>query len=244
MLHANYLQSQDYLKTNWIKSGKQILYKLKKVQNDNSKGYNRNLADIRKNGYLDEIEFSIAMHYIAKLMDKSITTLPSILPPDIYQSVSSPALPSTRAKKIDSIGTMAFSSAPSFSAWDVSADEKTRYDAFFTKLDKQHKGYVAGTEAVEFFKNSKLPDADLAKVWDLADIRQSGTLSKDEFAVAMHLINKRLTGGSLPSVLPQTLVPPSTPVLPPFSPVQKNSFSAPGKKKKVLKKKDKDSHTQ
>lgn len=158
----------------------------------------------------------IAMHYIAKLMEKSITTLPSILPPDVYLAASSPL--QSRAKKIDSIGNIAFSSTPSTTSWDVTAHEKARYDTFFSKLDKQHKGFIRGAEAVEFFKNSKLPESDLAKIWDLADTRQSGTLNKNEFAIAMHLINARLTGGQLPQVLPKSLIAPPTPTLPTFSP--------------------------
>lgn len=206
----------------------------------------RNLADIRKNGYLDGTEFIVAMHYIAKLMDKSLVTLPSILPPDVYlaasngssldatvatpiltsspqPTVSSSPLLQSRAKKIDSIGNMAFqqntttTTNPTTGSWDVTAHEKAQYDTFFSKLDKQAKGVIGGAEAVEFFKNSKLPDADLAKIWDLADIGQTGTLNLNEFAIAMHLIHARLTGGTLPMVLPKTLVPPPTPTMPKFS---------------------------
>jgi hypothetical protein len=206
--------------------------------------YNRNLADIRKNGYLDETEFIVAMHYIAKLMDKSLATLPSILPPDVFLAASNsigatPILASSpqpilspvlqqRAKKIDTIGNMAFNN-PAAGSWDVTAHEKAQYDTFFTELDKQGKGLIGGAKAVEFFKNSKLPDTDLAKIWDLADIGGTGTLNRDEFAIAMHLIHARLTGGNLPMVLPNTLVPPPTPAMPrssnPTSPTTSTSGS-------------------
>ena len=49
----------------------------------------------------------------------------------------------------------------------------------------------------------------LMPIRDLADIKHEGKLDKDEFAVAMHLINGALAGQSIPSVLPQSLVPPS-----------------------------------
>lgn len=45
---------------------------------------------------------------------------------------------------------------------------------------------------------------------DLADHRSKGALSKEEFAVAMHLINGLLVGQPLPDALPPTLVPPSS----------------------------------
>ena len=50
---------------------------------------------------------------------------------------------------------------------------------------------------------------DQADLRDLSDIRQEGKLSKDEFAVAMHLINLKLAGQDVPTSLPPSLVPPS-----------------------------------
>lgn len=44
---------------------------------------------------------------------------------------------------------------------------------------------------------------------DLADLNNDGRLNKDGFAVAMHLIKKKLAGGDIPATLPPTLVPPS-----------------------------------
>jgi epidermal growth factor receptor substrate 15 len=40
-------------------------------------------------------------------------------------------------------------------------------------------------------------------------MRNDGRLTKDTFAVAMHLINSVLEGKDLPAVLPATLIPPS-----------------------------------
>lgn len=44
---------------------------------------------------------------------------------------------------------------------------------------------------------------------DLADIRHEGRLDRDQFAVAMYLINAKLAGRDVPSTLPTSLVPPS-----------------------------------
>ncbi|CDS01057.1 related to EDE1 protein involved in endocytosis [Sporisorium scitamineum] len=94
-------------------------------------------------------------------------------------------------------------------AWDVTPDEKARADQFFDGLDVSKQGRLDGAAVVPFFMQSKLTESVLAHVWDLSDVTQSGTLSKDEFAVAMHLINGQLAGKPLPQELPSSLVPPS-----------------------------------
>ncbi|ORY90598.1 hypothetical protein BCR43DRAFT_480607 [Syncephalastrum racemosum] len=220
-----------------------------------------NLADVRKAGNLNQTEFVIAMHYIAKLMDGSIQHLPSHLPSSVYRSASgsiqsspllrrasvmhSPVSPPhslgpryspirasvrpaaaaaasataprpsqlQRTGSIDSLGNAAFgpiiAQDHQHGSWDVSAQEKEQYDAFFDKIDTNQRGYIEGPEAVEFFNNSKLPPSDLARIWDMADMEEKGRLTKDEFAIAMHLINARLRGMPLPRTLPKTLVPPA-----------------------------------
>lgn len=194
----------------------------------------RALADVRQAGSLNQTEFVIAMHYIAKLMDGTIQALPAHLPSAVYtaanggipQQVSpvmtgSPAPP--RAQAIDSLGSLAFSAGGKEQrAWDVTAQEKAQFDAFFDKIDGLRTGYVQGGEAVEFFKNSRLPERDLAHIWDLADAQQLGRLTRDQFAVAMHLIHKRLAGEPLPPTLPPSLVPPSPRVMPPSPAVQQH----------------------
>lgn len=93
--------------------------------------------------------------------------------------------------------------------WDVTAEDKLRSDGFFDNLDTEHLGYVEGAAAVPFMLLSNLPEDVLARVWDLADMKNDGRLTKDTFAVAMHLINKVLEGKELPEFLPPTLIPPS-----------------------------------
>ncbi|KAF9557074.1 hypothetical protein EC968_007807 [Mortierella alpina] len=94
--------------------------------------------------------------------------------------------------------------------WDISPEEKAKFDRFFDQLDKNGTGVVGGEEASRFFMNSRLPESVLAQIWDLSDITGSGNLSKDEFAVAMLLINrKNATNAPIPKTLPLSLVPPS-----------------------------------
>ena len=61
--------------------------------------------------------------------------------------------------------------------------------------------YFLGGDAVVFFRHSKLSESDLARIWDLADTSQTGQLNVQQFAVAMHLINRRISGGQIPTTL-------------------------------------------
>jgi len=94
--------------------------------------------------------------------------------------------------------------------WAVTKDEKTRYDSVFKAWDGFGKGHIGGDVAIEVFGQSGLEKPDLERVWTLADHGNKGRLNIDEFAVAMHLIYRKLNGYPLPAQLPPELVPPST----------------------------------
>ncbi|KAK9717298.1 hypothetical protein K7432_006316 [Basidiobolus ranarum] len=91
--------------------------------------------------------------------------------------------------------------------WAIKPAEKSKFDRFFSTIDVGQKGYITGEEAVQYFLRSKLPEATLAQIWDLADISQNGQLNREEFAVSMYLIQLKLSGGELPQVLPRSLIP-------------------------------------
>lgn len=94
--------------------------------------------------------------------------------------------------------------------WAVTKDEKKIYDDLFKSWDGFGKGYIAGDQAIEIFGQSGLPKTDLEKIWTLSDPNNRGRLNLDEFAVAMHLIYRKLNGYPLPARLPPELIPPST----------------------------------
>ncbi len=56
---------------------------------------------------------------------------------------------------------------------------------------------------------SKLPSSILRRIWALSDIDQDGQLDRDEFCVAMFLIDHKLSGNDLPDKLPPNVIPPS-----------------------------------
>lgn len=67
-------------------------------------------------------------------------------------------------------------------------------------LTRGHTSQSAHTTSNSIFKNQRA----------LADPNNHGKLNKDEFAVAMHLVYRKLNGGDIPPVLPDDLIPPST----------------------------------
>ncbi len=94
--------------------------------------------------------------------------------------------------------------------WAITKDEKTRYDSVFKAWDGFGKGFIGGDVAIEVFGQSGLEKPDLERIWTLADQGNKGRLNMDEFAVAMHLIYRKLNGYPIPAQLPPELVPPST----------------------------------
>ncbi|KAI0166124.1 hypothetical protein GGR57DRAFT_11763 [Xylariaceae sp. FL1272] len=94
--------------------------------------------------------------------------------------------------------------------WAITKDEKTRYDQLFRAWDGLGKGYIGGDQAIEIMGQSGLQKNDLERIWTLSDNGNKGRLDLDEFAVAMHLIYRKLNGYPIPNALPAELVPPST----------------------------------
>ncbi|KAF2015873.1 hypothetical protein BU24DRAFT_391177 [Aaosphaeria arxii CBS 175.79] len=94
--------------------------------------------------------------------------------------------------------------------WAITKGEKKLYDDTFKAWDGFGKGFISGEQAIEIFGQSGLPKPDLEAVWTLADSTDRGRLNLDEFAVAMHLIYRKLNGYPVPNRLPPELIPPST----------------------------------
>lgn len=86
--------------------------------------------------------------------------------------------------------------------------ERSNYDILFDSLSPI-QGKLSGATVKEELVKSKLPNAVLAKIWKLSDVDRDGYLDKDEFALAMHLINVKLQGNEIPEDLPRHLVPPA-----------------------------------
>ena len=70
-------------------------------------------------------------------------------------------------------------------------------------------GKLTGAQAKILMMESHLPNTVLAKIWVLADVDMDGLLNQQEFFIAMYLIDYKLAGNDLPSVLPKHLKPPA-----------------------------------
>ncbi|KAI9254025.1 hypothetical protein BY458DRAFT_535763 [Sporodiniella umbellata] len=94
--------------------------------------------------------------------------------------------------------------------WAVTAEEKKQYTKVFKAWDPENKGSISGETAKEIFSQSGLPQNVLMQIWSLSDPNNQGKLNLNEFAVAMHLLYRKLNGYNLPETLPPDLVPLST----------------------------------
>lgn len=88
----------------------------------------------------------------------------------------------------------------------ISPTLRQQYEAIFDNLDKSKVGVLNSEQVASVLMSSKLSQEDLATVWDLSDIQNSGNFSKLEFVIALFLVNKRLAGESLPNIVPDSLI--------------------------------------
>ncbi|XP_042336881.1 LOW QUALITY PROTEIN: epidermal growth factor receptor substrate 15 [Plectropomus leopardus] len=94
--------------------------------------------------------------------------------------------------------------------WVVSPADKAKYDELFSKTDGDMDGLVSGPEVRDIFLKTGLPSATLARIWELCDIGDIGKLTREQFALALHLINQKLTKGlEPPQSLSPEMIPPS-----------------------------------
>ncbi|XP_072275728.1 epidermal growth factor receptor substrate 15 isoform X2 [Pyxicephalus adspersus] len=180
------------------------------------------LSDIDHDGLLDRDEFAVAMFLVYSALEKEPVPMilpPALVPPSKRKSSGPPTslpiippLPMPPSKEprhsLPPVGILP-TKAP-VTQWVVSHVEKTKYDDIFVKLDKDQDGLVSGLEVREIFLKTGLPSGLLAHIWSLCDTNDCGKLTKEQFALAFHLINlKLLKGTDPPQVLLPEMIPPS-----------------------------------
>jgi epidermal growth factor receptor substrate 15 len=99
--------------------------------------------------------------------------------------------------------------------WQITPQEKAKFEEIFEKADEDKDGFITGPQAKKLFSRSGLEMEDLGKIWTLSDVNQDRQLDRDEFVIAMYLINVKLKGRPLPFTLPPSLRPPLQMAQPP-----------------------------
>ncbi|KAF1797775.1 hypothetical protein FB192DRAFT_1163445 [Mucor lusitanicus] len=81
--------------------------------------------------------------------------------------------------------------------------DQSKFEQLFAQSAAAYGGNKIPANAVsELLRRSNLDNDSLAKIWDLASIANAPFLTFPEFAVAMFLTSKKLTGQTLPAALP------------------------------------------
>uniref|UniRef100_A0A8C9WX56 Epidermal growth factor receptor pathway substrate 15 like 1 n=1 Tax=Sander lucioperca TaxID=283035 RepID=A0A8C9WX56_SANLU len=196
------------------------------------------LSDIDKDGHLDRDEFAVAMHLVYRALEKEPVPalLPSALIPPSKRKKSlgsvagsvpgipaSPPPPKDSLRSTPSHGSMnSLNSTGSLSPkhtlksgqhslnWVVPVSDRGRYDDIFLKTDADLDGFVSGHEVKDIFMQSGLSQNLLAHIWALADTRQIGKLTREQFGLAMYLIQQKVSKGvDPPQALTADMIPPS-----------------------------------
>ncbi|XP_023281121.1 epidermal growth factor receptor substrate 15-like 1 isoform X3 [Seriola lalandi dorsalis] len=102
------------------------------------------------------------------------------------------------------------SSSPPAVNWVVPVADRERYNDIFKQTDSDNDGLVTGSEVIEIFMQSSLSQTMLAQIWGLADTKQTGKLTREQFSLAMYLIQQKVIKGvDPPSTLTPDMIPPS-----------------------------------
>uniref|UniRef100_A0AAY4CJM6 Epidermal growth factor receptor pathway substrate 15 n=1 Tax=Denticeps clupeoides TaxID=299321 RepID=A0AAY4CJM6_9TELE len=180
------------------------------------------LSDIDRDGMLDRDEFAVAMYLVYRALEQEPVPMslpPPLVPPSKRKKppVTAPVLPllpsppSLKESRSSHAGSKTLPpTKPATPQWVVSPADKTKYDELFIKTDTDMDGLVSGPEVREIFLKTGLPSATLAHIWELCDIGDIGKLTRDQFSLALHLINQKLAKGiDPPQALTPDMIPPS-----------------------------------
>ncbi|XP_060686432.1 epidermal growth factor receptor substrate 15 isoform X2 [Hemiscyllium ocellatum] len=181
------------------------------------------LSDTDHDGLLDRDEFAVAMYLVYRALEKEpvpFSLPPALVPPSKRKKGSVPSsvplIPSPPTAKesrqsLPPVGILPTKTLPVQAVkWVVTPADKAKYDEIFMKTDKDQDGFVSGVEVKDIFLTTGLTPTTLAHIWALCDTNDCGKLTKEQFALALHLINQKLTKGiDPPQVLTAEMMPPS-----------------------------------
>lgn len=189
------------------------------------------LVDTGNRGLLDLPSFVMAMHLIHGLLSGTVKQLPPFLPEYVWQSVNqvggdqsarqvsyssiaslqstvrhTPTQQQPLVAPLQETSRQVSAASTTNSEWVVLAAQKQQMDAIFDSLDKAKSGNLNPDQVASYLMTSRLDQLDLASIWDLSDIQNTGIFNKLEFAIALFLVNRRRAGLPLPNVVPDSLI--------------------------------------
>lgn len=143
----------------------------------------RKLVDVTERGALNFCEFAMGMYLIQALQSCLIASVPSMVPRELHDLFSSPALldlhPTSKPPLHSRQSSSPTQSSPTQSqilpgpapvhtlddSWDVLPFERLEANKHFQKLDFNRNGYIEGKQAANFMLNYNLSSEDLARIW-------------------------------------------------------------------------------
>lgn len=171
------------------------------------------LADTENRGFLDQIGFSKTLRMIyhvqhGKPLSPRLMTIPSGLP-----SFDHPAAPQLEAEHTAGSASGAppvvnpSPSAPTTRIPPLNTADKQRFGTLF---DRSTTGpTIDGAAAKDIFLKAHLSTEVLGKIWNLVDVQGRGSLTRNEFVLAMHIIQALIsrTITEVPASLPEGWIP-------------------------------------
>ena len=144
--------------------------------------------DVTERGALNLREFAMGMYLIQAIQSRSITSVPSTVPPELDELFSDPTLfdlhptsrrpshslrsktssiqsPPSRSQILQIPGNIQTPHVPLVDSWDITPIEMFEANKHFQKLDLDRKGYIEGKTVTSFMSNYNLVSEDLARIW-------------------------------------------------------------------------------
>jgi epidermal growth factor receptor substrate 15 len=151
------------------------------------------LSDPVGKGYLDRQSFYIILKLVAIAQSENTISMESI-------NIDTP--PPNLGELNSNITTLIAVNDP----WYIKASKRIEYDKLFESLSPINNK-ISGDRVKPFLIKSDLQVDVLGKIWELSDLDLDGQLDRDEFFIAMQLVNKAKLGAIIPDKLPPSLFP-------------------------------------
>ncbi|CCF59115.1 hypothetical protein KAFR_0G00820 [Kazachstania africana CBS 2517] len=153
------------------------------------------LIDRQNRGFLTSMEFAALLRSIGNLEEAPFSPITTKL----FEKPSANGFVQQKGPEKASILEEVAPNLPLLSSNDLS-----KFSQLFDRTTGNSKEFQ-GPQAKNIFLKSKLSNETLASIWFLCDRNQSGSLEKEEFIMAMHLIDLCLRKNELMTPVPKRL---------------------------------------